>query len=122
MMMKMAPRAIPTRRPITFSTWRSYIGEGRRREIDTFEIRKRPRSKRPHYIPDGIDGIHDARRGRSLRRIETKVLAVLAITVDGAHEGAVVAVDTGVEHGDADTPVELSLHQHDDPHLENGRE
>lgn len=40
-------------------------------------------------------------------RVEAKVLAVLWVVVDGAHEGAVVAVYARIECGDEEAEVEL---------------
>lgn len=47
-------------------------------------------------VADGVDGVDDTRSWSADVEVEAKVLAVLAIVVDRAHERAVVAVYAGV--------------------------
>lgn len=50
------------------------------------------RDEGANEIADGVDGVDDAGFGRAGVEVEVEVFAVLFVVVDGAHEGAVVAV------------------------------
>lgn len=76
----------------------------------TLEVSGRASYERSDDIPDGIDGVDDTRGRRAVVRVEAEVVSVLGVTVDGTHQGPVVAVDAGVEHSDSDAAVQLSTH------------
>lgn len=73
----------------------------------TLEISKRPSEERSYNVSNGINRIHNTRCRRSVVDIEAEILAVLAIAVDRAHQGAIVSVDAGVERCYHDAPVQL---------------
>lgn len=50
--------------------------------------------KGANEVANGVDGVYDAGRGCADIDIEAKVVAILLVIVDGAHERAVIAVYT----------------------------
>ena len=76
----------------------------------TFEISSWTSYERSDNVSDGVDGVDDTGGRRAVVRVEAEVVSVLGVTVDGTHQGPVVAVDAGVEHSDGDAAVQLSTH------------
>lgn len=76
----------------------------------TFEISSWTSYERSDNVSDGVDGIDDTRGRRAVVRVEAEVVPILGVAVDGTHQGSIVAVDAGVEHGYGDAAIQLSTH------------
>lgn len=66
----------------------------------TAYVCQRSGEERAHEVANRVNSVYNACGWRAFLWIESEIRTILSIAIDTAHEGAIVAIDTGVERRD----------------------